>query len=321
MNTQRTTKSKRDNVPSLIELFDRFNTDEAARLHLESIRWASGVVCPHCQNSDQAKFSIIAENKSKKVRPGLRCCLECRKQFTVTVGTIFESSHIPLRKWVIAWHLLAASKKGISSLQIQRMLDLGSYRTALFMMHRIRFALKHPVFSEKLAGPVEIDETYVGGKIRTGFGKRGKPGPNSNKTPVVSLVSRAGEKRSMVMQRVNGKNIKAAVYKHVADGSTIMTDQSSVYCSVGRNFRRKSVNHSLGEYARGEVHTNTVESSFSLLKRGVIGTFHNISKHHLHLYLAEFDFRWNLRKTSDGERTTAGIRMCEGKRLQYSAMH
>jgi transposase-like protein len=156
---------------TLDEIQSRFGTDKKARQYLEEIRWPNGVVCPHCQNADPKRIWEIKASAQGNIRPGLRQCAECKKQFTVTVGTIFEDSHIPLRKWLVAWYLLCASKKGISSLQIQRMLGLGSYRTALFMMHRIRYALSHPAFTKgmMLKGVVEVDETYVGGK-------NGRPG-------------------------------------------------------------------------------------------------------------------------------------------------
>src|SRR5947207_9063785 len=176
---------------TLDEIQSRFGTDETARQYLEEIRWPNGVVCPHCKNADQKRIWEIKENPAKKIRSGLYHCAECDKQFTVTVGTIFEDSHIPLRKWLVAWYLLCSSKKGISSLQIQRMLGLGSYRTALFMMHRIRYALSSPEFTKQLSGTVEVDETYIGGKA-IGSGKPGRA-LNSNKTCVVSLVERGGK--------------------------------------------------------------------------------------------------------------------------------
>ena len=172
-----------------MEILSRFNTDEKAREYLEAIRWPNGAVCPHCGNADQERIWKLTGNTAKKIRFGLRQCGACKKQFTVTVGTIFEDSHIPLGKWLAAWYLLCSSKKGISSLQIQRMLDIGSYRSALFMMHRIRFALKDPSFTGMLAGTVEVDETYVGGKQRSG-----KQGYSDNKTPVISLVERGGKR-------------------------------------------------------------------------------------------------------------------------------
>jgi transposase-like protein len=298
---------------TLIQVMERFPTDEKARKHLEEIRWKNGIVCPHCTCNDQSKFSDIAANPEKKVRAGLRFCSACGKQFTCTVGTIFEDSHIPLRKWVIAWYLLCTSKKGISALQVQRMLDLGSYRTAWMMMHKIRFALKDPVFADKLSGIVEVDETYIGGK-RRGMGRCYK----GNKTAVVALVERDGRVRSGVMHKVTGKNIKAVLNAHVEKSTAIMTDSYQIYPITTKGFKsHESVNHKEREYVRGNVHTNTVEGYFSLLKRGVVGTFHHVSKKHLPLYLAEFDHRYSNRKVTDGQRTFDSLAKMEGKRLKY----
>ena len=179
---------------SLDKIIAHFGTDEAARTYLEAARWPNGPVCPHCGNADRARIYDLAHNPAKKIRAGLRECKECGEQFTVTVGTVFERSKIPLRKWLVAWYMLCTSKKGVSALQIKRMLDIGSYRSAWFMMHRIRYALRDPVFKDKLGrggGTVEADETYVGGKVR-GMGRAYK----GNKTPVVALVERGGRVRS-----------------------------------------------------------------------------------------------------------------------------
>jgi transposase-like protein len=301
---------------TLIKIIDQFPTDDTAREHLESIRWADGVVCPHCKCSDQTKFSLIAANPEKKVRAGLRWCASCEKQFTVTIGTIFEDSHIPLRKWLIAWYMVCSSKKGISSLQLQRNLEIGSYRTALFMTHRIRFALKDPSFSEKLSGTVEVDETYVGGK-QQGVGR----GRKDNKIPVVSLLERGGCVRSQVMRHVTGKNLKQVIKDNVAICSDVNTDDNYGYRGLEPKFNHHVVKHSAKEYVRREknrlVTTNGVEGFFSLLKRGIVGTFHHISEQHLPLYLAEFDHRHNCREMTDGERTVNGLQKIEGKRLTY----
>jgi transposase-like protein len=298
---------------TLIQIIDRFPTDDAARAHLEEIRWKDGIVCPHCKCSDQTKFSAIAANPEKKVRAGLRWCASCQKQFTVTIGTIFEDSHIPLRKWLIAWYMICSSKKGISSLQLQRNLELGSYRSALFMAHRIRFALKDPVFKTGMTGTVEVDETYVGGKHP---GKRGRGA--AGKTPVVALLERGGRVRSQVVRPVTAKNIKVILQKHVSPYATIMTDDFAAYPNAAKGFTsHQTVNHSAREYVRGPWHTNGVEGFFSLLKRGVVGTFHHISEQHLPLYLAEFDHRHNCREMTDGERTVNGLQKVEGKRLTY----
>jgi len=303
---------------TLDEIQSHFGTDEKARRYLEEIRWPNGVVCPHCKNADQKRIWEIQPNEAAKIRAGLYQCAECKKQFTVTVGTIFEDSHIPLRKWLVAWYLLCSSKKGISSLQIQRMLGLGSYRTALFMMHRIRYALSHPAFTGMLKGTVEVDETYVGGKQKGHHGKLNK------KTCVVSLVERGGNARSFVLDRITGENLKGAIMQHVQDGSIVCTDDYFGYRPMPKIFTHKPVKHSAFEYARKEgrftAHTNTVESKFSLLKRGIIGTFHQVSKKHLPLYLAEFDHRFNHRKSTDGERTVSALKMAEGKRLTFKPL-
>jgi transposase-like protein len=302
---------------TLTEIFAHFSTDEKARAYLESIRWPFGPVCPHCENKDEAPIWKLEANPKKKIRPGMYHCGKCKKQFTVTVGTIFEDSHIPLQKWLVAWYLLCSSKKGISSLQIQRQLGLGSYRTALFMMHRIRYALKDPVFNDKLGGIVEADETYIGGVVH-GKGSRYV----KNKAAVMSLVERGGNARSQVIaQPINSQSIKAILEANVQKSATIMTDESRPYPKAARGFAaHKTVNHKFKEYARGDVTTNTVEGFFSILKRGIIGTFHQVSAKHLPLYLAEFDHRYNFRDVTDGERTLEGLAKIEGKRLSYKPM-
>src|SRR5712691_1431355 len=294
---------------TLDEIQLRFGTDEAARAYLEEIRWPDGVVCPHCKNADQSRIWEIKASPTARIRAGLRQCAQCKKQFTCTVGTIFEDSHIPLRKWLVAWYLLCSSKKGISSHQIMRMLGIGSYRTALFMMHRIRFALQHPVFTEKMMGTVEIDETYIGGKAQPSSQKW------KNKAAVVALVERGDNIRSQVVERVTAENLQRIVRDNVVVCSPVYTDDSMAYVRLAPKFDHQSVKHSQREYVRGNVHTNTVESAFSLLKRGITGTFHQVSKKHLPLYLAEFDHRYNHRKVTDGERTVSALKMAEGKRL------
>jgi transposase-like protein len=296
---------------TLDELMQHFASDELAREYLESVRWPDGVVCVHCKTTGD-RIRKIPANPETKVRPGLYECKECKKQFTVTVGTIFEDSHIPLRKWLTAWYLMATSKKGISGLQIQRMLDLGSYRTAHFLMHRIRYALKEEQdVNEKLSGVVEADEAYVGGATK------GHANYKKNKTAVLTIVERGGRKRSQVLERVTSSTLKAAIRENVEICSRLMTDQHWGYTGLAPKYDHETVKHSAKEFIRGDVHVNTVESSFSLLKRGVVGTFHSISKKYLPLYLAEFDHRWNHRKDSDGLRTFAALKKAEGKRLIY----
>jgi hypothetical protein len=301
---------------TLIQIIDRFPDDETAREHLEAILWRGGIVCPHCQCKDETKFSSIAANPAKKVRAGLRWCSYCKKQFTVTIGTIFEDSHIPLRKWLIAWYLLCSSKKGISSLQLQRLLELGSYRTALFMAHRIRHALKTDGYADKLSGIVEADECYV---------PVGADKPDAKRATkyerVFSMVQRGGDVRSKVMPSVNGANLKQATRDNVKFNSELHTDTHHAYKGLHQEFEHKTIKHSAGEFIRHEgfdvITTTSVESYFSLLKRGVMGTFHHLSAQHLPLYLAEFDHRYTCRKMTDGERTDFGLTKAAGKRLIY----
>lgn len=299
---------------TLDEIMQRFATDEDARAYWESIRWPNGAVCPHCQNADSKSIWKIEADKQKKIREGLHQCGKCDKQFTSTIGTIFEDSHIPLRKWLVAFYLNSSSKKGISSLQLQRILGLGSYRTALFMQHRIRHALREAGPKSKLSGTVEVDEIYLGGKQKY-VGK----GCMDNKNPVVSLLERGGRVRSQVMKRINSKTLKAAIQKNVVALSEIHTDENKSYCAVEPLYDHHTVKHAMGEYSRREkdrfVTTNGVEGFFSLLKRGVVGTSHHVSEQHLPLYLAEFDHRHNFRFVSDGQRTVEALKKAKGKRL------
>jgi len=301
---------------TLIQLTERFATDDKARKHLEAVLWRDGVVCPHCKCNDQTKFALRTANPEKKIRAGLRFCSNCKSQFTVTIDTIFEDSHIPLRKWLMAWYLLCSSKKGISSLQLKRQLEIGNYGSALFMAHRIRHALKDDSFAEKLSGTIEADETFVGG-VTSGKGASFK----DNKVPVMAMVQRGGKVRSKIMPTVNGQNLKQAIRDHVQPGAQLHTDAHFGYRGLEHEFEHHSVKHSAGEYSRHEganvVTTAGVESFFSLLKRGVVGTFHHVSEQHLPLYLAEFEHRHNFRKVSDGERTDAGLTKAVGKRLRY----
>jgi len=302
---------------TLIQLFDRFATDDKARKHLEGVLWKNGVVCPHCKCNDQTRIAERTANPEKKIRAGLRFCSNCKSQFTVTVGTVFEDSKIPLRKWLIAWYMICSSKKGISSLQLQRILELGSYRTALFMAHRVRHALRDTEFAEKLDGTIEADECFVP------TGTKGEGKPVRKLTPVFAMVQRGGAVRSKVMPTVNGANLKQAIRDNVAICSEVHTDMNQGYAGLEPKFTHKTVKHAAREYSRHEgenvVTTASVESYFSLLKRGVIGTFHHVSAQHLPLYLAEFDHRHNCRKMTDGERTDVGLTKAVGKRLIYRA--
>ncbi len=283
-------------------------TEDQSRQYLESIRWPEGPVCPHCQGKVSAKL------QGKSTSPGYYKCKmpACRKKFSVTVGTIFERSHIRLRDWLIAFHLMVSSKKGASAHQIHRSVGV-TYKTAWFMCHRIRHAMEQG--AGFLKGTVEADETYVGGKPRKGEGIKGR---GTKKTPVAALVQRGGEVRAQVMPRVNAKNLRRFAQKHCSPATHLMTDEYNAYKPVGRDFLSHGVvNHSAGEYVSGPNHNNTAESFFALLKRGHYGTFHHFSKHHLQRYVNEFQFRWNNRKVNDGLRREAALRGAEGKRLTY----
>ncbi len=306
---------------TLDQISRRFSTDEKARIYFESVRWENGRFCPHCGNADEAKIYRLASNRAKKIRPGLYECAECSEQFTVTVNTIFESSHIPLRKWLVAWYMLCASKKGISALQMQRMLGLGSYRSAWFMMHRIRYALQQEPFRKMMKGTVEADETYIGGKAKA----RGLGAGNYRpvKIPVMALVERGGTVRSRVVDHITAENVTKVLRENVRRSARFMTDDSHVYTTPGSRFpSHEVVKHTKGEYSRPStkkeglrVHTNTVEGYFANLKRGLHGVYHHVDRKYLPLYLAEFDFRYSERETTDGVRTNEGVKKISGKRL------
>lgn len=291
-----------------------FQDADAAREYLEAIRWANGIVCPHCGVIDSF-YKLVG----KAHRPGLYKCVDCRKQFSVTVGTVFEASKIKLHIWLHACHLMSASKKGVSAKQLERMLGV-TYKTAWFMAHRIREAMNiAPKEQLGLTSPVEVDETYWGNK-----GKHA-PGARSfhHQMKIVSLVERDGQKRSFHVASVNGATLRPIMKGMIAKNARLMTDQAGVYEKIGPEFKsHEVVNHSEKEYSRGDVTTNSAESSFALLKRGLIGTFHSVSEQHLQRYATEFDFRWNHRVAlgvDDVQRTTAVLKGIEGKRLTYRA--
>src|SRR4051812_13080867 len=260
----------------------------------------------------------IAANAAKKVRAGLHECQDCHGQFTVRTGGVMESSHVPLTKWALAYHLLASSKKGMSAHQLHRMLGV-TYKTAWFMAHRIREAMR-PIDVEPMGGngkTVEADETYVGGKAKNRAYAKTLPRHEA----VMSLVERGGKVRSHHVADVSAKSLKPILVDAIAKDTNLRTDQSPVYTEVGMSFAsHATVNHSIKEYVRGDAHTNTVEGYFSIFKRGVYGVYHHVSQEHLKRYLCEFDFRYNERialGVTDTERTEKAIRGAVGKRLTY----
>src|SRR5215216_4186470 len=272
------------------ELQNKVFHDEAkARKWLETHLWPDGPVCAHCGSVNNAT--------AIETRPGLWQCNEpeCRKQFTVTVGTLFERSHIPLNKWLMAAFLICASKKGISALQMSRMLGV-SYKSTWFMMHRIREAMREGAVPGGLGGQnkvVEADETYVGGKAKNRAYK-----PEPKKYIVMTLVERDGAARSFHVKDATAKTLSETARKVASRKSYLMTDENVSYTTLGKEFSgHGTVNHSADEYVRlgGFIHTNTAENYFSIFKRGIYGTFHHISEQHLDRYLAEFDFRYSNR--------------------------
>ena len=299
---------------------------DKAREHLEKIQWPAGPVCPHCGNCDQDRVTKL---EGKSTRAGVYKCNECRKPFSVTVGTVFERSKVPLNKWVLASHLMTASKKGMSAHQLHRMLGV-TYKTAWFMAHRIREAMKEDVASSGPMGgegkTVEADETYFGRREdgyvspqRKGrpYLKRKKP----MKRSVVALVERGGRVRSFHVQHANKETVRDVLVRNVSRDTTLYTDESRLYTETGKEYaEHETVKHTAGEYVRGKVHTNTIENVFSVFKRGMIGVYHHCGEAHMHRYLAEFDFRYNRRsalKVSDAERAAQLLAAIRGKRLTY----
>jgi transposase-like protein len=336
---KRTTKKEKGSI-----LEPHFQNEDAAREYLERMRWPDGVVCPHCglvgeaykitvrEKTAEEIAALKAEGKRvRKARKGLWKCAGCREQFTVTVKSIFEDSHIPLHKWLLAIHLLMSSKKGMSAHQLMRMLDIKQYKSAWFMAHRIRYALTGEP-TEKLGGIVEADETYVGGKaknkhkekhhphaVKAGARAQDRQSPVADKFAVVSVLERDGKVRSRHVEKVTADNLRTIINEVCEEDAHLMTDTGVL---KGMKDRKHSlVNHKADEYVRYEegvcVTTNGVEGYFGLVKRGINGVYHHVSKKHLHRYLGEFDFRYNGRHVTDGERASEALKGFEGKRLMY----
>ena len=294
-----------------------FHNEEAAFAYVEARLWPQGPVCPHCGNVDAKSIGRL---EGKSTRAGLRKCYACRKPFTVRIGTIFEDSHLALRLWLQAIHLLCSSKKGISTRQLQRTLGVGM-KTAWFLGHRIREAMKRDVdlFTPPMGGNggiVEADATYIGRK----------PGMKKAKglghmRAVHALVQRGGEVRSLHVPNVRGDTLRSIIAVHVARDTHFMTDEAPVYTAIGWNFlSHGTVRHSEEEYVRGQTHTNTIEGYFSILKRGIYGVYQHVSEAHLKRYLAEFDFRYSNRAKlgiDDVARADRVLTAAKGKRLTY----
>jgi transposase-like protein len=299
---------------NLISLAQDYSDEDKARELLERLLWPNGPVCPHCKFTEIYKITPMANSKAP-TRKGVYCCAACRKQFTVTVGTVFERSHIPISKLVMAIFIICSSKKSISAHQLHRMLKV-TYKTAWFMAHRIRHAFGDDNKTKLLTGTVEVDETFVGGKgeTRTNFLRH---------VPVVALVERGGKVRTRVVSNVSQINLGKCLAECVDKSARVNTDDHAAYKPALKAYARHDVvNHSKDEYHRvnpdGTVSTtNSAESFFSLLKRGVYGSWHHVSREHLPKYANEFAFRWGTSKLTDGARMAAAVPLFEGKRLMY----
>lgn len=296
----------------------QFQDADKAREYLESQVWPNGPICPHC--------GVIGKHwplKGESTRAGLLKCTDCRLPFTVTVGTVFERSKIPLNKWLLAVYLLCSSKKGMSSHQLHRTLGV-TYKTAWFMTHRIRKAMETRSM-EPMGGSgkiVEADETFWGTSAVGERNKRvGRNSGTAEKMKIVSLIERGGKARSFQVPNVNAKTLGTILRGQIAKETHLMTDEARAYINVGREFEKHStVKHWVGEYVRGEAHVNTAESFFNILKRGLIGTYHHIGEQHLQKYVSEFDFRYNTRTklgVTDTDRTAIALKGITGKRLTY----
>ena len=294
-----------------------FHDADKAREHLETLRWPNGIICPHCGGVERNNAL-----KGKSHRTGLYKCGDCRQQFTVTVGTVFERSKIKLNVWLQAVHLMCSSKKGISSKQLERLLGV-TYKTAWFMSHRIREAMTDDYVGQlgSGGGTVEADETYWGNDKRSKLGSKKKGGGAGHKEKIVALVERNGQVRSFHVKDVNGATLRKILTDQIAEDANLMTDELRLYKPIGKAFAsHETVVHSKKEYARGSAHTNTIEGFFSIFKRGMIGTFHHVGRQHLRRYTREFDFRYNTRSAlgyTDTDRTRMALEGIEGKRLTY----
>jgi transposase-like protein len=308
-----------------INLFDPiFNDEDKARAYFEAIRWPDGVTCCHCGNTDSARIYPIAANPAKKVRAGLYECQECHGQFTVRTGGVMESSHLPLTKWALAYRFMASSKKGMSAHQLHRSIGV-TYKTAWFMWHRIREAMREDVMPP-MGGEgevVEADETFYGPGHDVFVNGKGwqKARGWSGKRVVVTLVERGGISRSIHADKLDGATIAQILADNVSRKTRLHTDESYLYRKPGAAFAaHESVNHSKKEYAREDVTTNTVEGFFSIFKRGMTGIYQHCGEQHLQRYLDEFDFRYSNRAAlgvDDTERTRRAIKGGDGKRLTY----
>jgi transposase-like protein len=302
---------------NLIQFYNSFATEELCQKFLFEQRWSNGVVCPKC-----GEIGV----KTYKLKSGRLKCSSCRNTFTVRMGSIFEESPVPLQKWFLAIYLCTSLKKGISSLQLSKYIGV-TQKTAWFMLQRIRHVFESGSF-EKLSGEVEMDEAYVGGKdsnkhatkrtkYLTGKGSQGFGSKNS-KTPVVGMVERGGDLHAVVTSDTGSATLMGLVRKHIDIDATIYTDEHMPYRTLPKiGYKHESVNHGTKEFVNGMASTNTAESFWSHLKRGIDGIYHHVSPKHLQKYCDEYSYRWNTRKMTDGERFEDWFKQVDGKRLMY----
>jgi transposase-like protein len=282
---------------TLAQMITRFSTEEACKSFLKAMRWPNGVRCPRCKNEKvyelkHRPFHWVCKGKDCGKRNGYR--------FSVITKTVFENTNYPLRTWFQVIYLMTQSKKGISALQIHRQIGSGDYRTAWYMCHRIRSAMKDTDFP-KLLGEVEVDETFIGGKDTNRHQNKKARVQGADKIPVIGAISRKGNIVCKMIEQADKYTLSTFVHNTVSRDVTLLaTDDSPCYRDLTKaGFRHESVNHRAKEYVRGRVHTNTLENFWSLLKRGILGSYHHVSKEYLPLYVAEFQFRYNNRKNPD----------------------
>jgi len=293
------------------------SSELAAVEFFEKQRWGNSPCCVKCGSVEVYKMKDAGTGERNE--RFLWRCRDCKEQYTVRIGTVYEESRIPMRHWAYAFWRASTSKKGVSALELKRQCQI-SYKSALFMMNRIRFAMAPDGSEPKLKGDVECDETYIGPR-KPRYKGTSKHGRGTSKTPVFVAVERHGELRRRVIADVTAQTLKGAIREEVDRQARIITDEHRGYDGLGAEFAggHHTVTHGTYEYVRGDVHTNTAESSHALVKRGIVGIYHNVSREYLHRYLWQFDFLWNNREMNDGERTVLAIKAAEGKRLMYQA--
>jgi len=296
---------------SLMQMMETFSDEQVCIDHLRAIRWKNGAYCPYCGS---AKVYHFSDNRTHK-------CGDCRQRFSIKVGTIFEDTKLPLRKWFMAIWMVTSHTKGIASTQLAKDIQI-TQKSAWFMLHRLRHAARTKSFNKPLEGMVEADETYIGGKEKNKHAHKKTPGSQggANKAVVMGIMERDGELRATTILSADAKTLKAQIEANVAPGSNVMTDEHKGYAGIGEKFHHHTVNHSIGQYVKHYfIHTNGLENAWSLFKRKIDGIHHWVSGEHLDRYLAEFTFRHNRRKMGEGQRVNALLGQVEG-RLTYKAL-